>query len=208
MIVIDADNLQPGAGGIVCQLIGLQIGVLVGVDTRRYSAVSCTVSNACLPVAGILSTAPFIFVPLGGCTAPEMRTASGLRVRRCVWLSGVKVLTGAIGWRATLSAISSPPCFRRRSSRRWNRSSAYAGSATRCPQSLLSTTSSPTRRAPWMVRTSAALRGRPGTGGGGGGGRARDRPDAPAGRGQEQRDPRGPGALRHTGTISLKYIIP
>ena len=40
--------------------------------------------------------------------APEMRTASGLRVRRCVWLSGVTALTGAIGWRATLSAISCP----------------------------------------------------------------------------------------------------
>ncbi|MCY4005281.1 MAG: hypothetical protein OXE84_00400 [Rhodobacteraceae bacterium] len=43
-----------------------------------------------------------------GQRAAEMRTASGLRVRRCVWLSGVTALTGAIGWRATLSAISCP----------------------------------------------------------------------------------------------------
>ncbi len=40
--------------------------------------------------------------------APERHTASGLRVRRCVELSGVTVLTGATGWRVTLPAITRP----------------------------------------------------------------------------------------------------
>ena len=75
--------------------------------------------------------------------APEMRTASGLRVRRCVWLSGVKALTGAISWRATLSAISCPtvaagiprPTSEPSSSTADTASAPTRRSANRCPGS-------------------------------------------------------------------------
>ncbi len=52
----------------MCVDPGVAFGV-IGV------AVFCTVSNACLPVAGILQVAPFIFAPLGGRTASVMPVA-------------------------------------------------------------------------------------------------------------------------------------